>query len=95
MDSCCGEEPEWSGFVFDAVAVAGWLAGDEDAGVGGTSVETTVRVKGVRTCPIVNAAACAFGSRQGFAGVGFGFDGQSYAACAETLVPGVNEIGSA
>src|SRR5579863_7399237 len=63
--------------------------------VGGTSVETTVRVNGVSTCPMMKAAACAFGSRQGFAGVGFGFDGQSNGAWAVALVPGVNGRGSA
>src|SRR5690242_569012 len=63
--------------------------------VGGTSVETTVNVNGVSTCPIVNAAACAFGSRQGFPGVGFGFDGQSNATWPDTFVPGVNGSGSA
>ena len=36
---------------------------------------------------IPRSSACALGSRHGFAGVGAGFDGQSYVAILSTLVP--------
>src|SRR5271170_7649326 len=62
--------------------------------VGGTSVAVTVTVKAALTVGICNCSACAFGSVHGFAGVGFGFDGQSNGACCITFVPGLNVSGT-
>src|SRR5579862_1035768 len=61
--------------------------------IGGISVDVTVNVNGVITCGSKIASECAFGSRQGFPGDGFGFDGQSNVAIPVTFVPGVKGTG--